>query len=533
MARLHEYQGKELLKQQGIRIPRGAVVATPQGAANAAEEIGLPVVIKAQVWTTGRAGIGGIRFAETAEEARAAAADILSMRVENFPVECVLVEEKLDVEREFYLGFIIDDSERRPVMLFGSVGGTGVEDIAQHHPDKVAREAIDVIEGLRAYQARNIVRRTGIRGRLQVQLAEVLEKLYLAARGVEARAAEINPLVLTADGEVVAADCRITVDDYAVYRHPELGIEIARELNHPPTELERIAYHVEKNDYRGTFYFIQLAQGFRAGEGYIGFHGAGGGGSMMSMDAVTRWGFKVANFCDTSGNPPASKFYRAAKIILSQPNIDAYFESGSGVASQEQFHIARALVKAFREENLSIPAVLRLGGNGEDLAAHIIQAYTRDLPAPVEVYRKDDSADFCAQRLRQLVDAHRSTERTPVGIPSTPAEDAPPHEPYAFDIRTGTITFDHAKCAHCETKICVQACVPQILKLENDLPVLAITREEAQRGGCIECLACEVECWFHGQNGARIDLPIEGLDEYRQKVKRTSEAVESVVPVEQ
>ncbi|RMG55491.1 MAG: succinyl-CoA synthetase subunit beta [Acidobacteria bacterium] len=532
MARLHEYQGKELLKQQGIHIPRGAVVSTPQGAASAAEEIGLPVVIKAQVWTTGRAGMGGIRFADTAEEARAAAAEILSMQVENFPVECVLVEEKLNIEREFYVGLIVDDGARRPVILFSSVGGTGVEDVAGQHPDKVVRQPIDVVEGLHAYQARNIVRRAGISGRLQVQLADVLEKLYLVARRVEARAAEINPLVLTVGGEIVAADCRITVDDYAVYRHPELGIDIARELNHPPTELERIAYRVEENDYRGTFYFIQLAQGFQAGEGYIGFHGAGGGGSMMSMDAVTRWGFKVANFCDTSGNPPASKFYRAAKIILSQPNIDGYFESGSGVASQEQFHIARALVKAFREENLSIPAVLRLGGNGEDLAAHIIRAYTRDLPAPVEVYQKDDSADYCAQRLRRLVDAHQSRSREQDEARSSPPDDAPPQQPYTFDIRTGTITFDHAQCVNCESKICIQACVPQILKLENDLPVLAITREEAQRGGCIECLACEVECWFHGRNGAKIELPIEGLDEYRQKTRRASEAVESVASVE-
>jgi len=516
MVRLHEYQGKELLRQHQIHIPEGQPASSPEEARRVASELARPVVVKAQVWTTGRARIGGIRVAFGPDQAAAAAREILSMKVQSFPVERVLVEERLDIEREFYAGLIIDDSARRPLMLFSSVGGTGIEEMARSRPDQVAGQPID-IWGLHRYQARNLVRRTGLHGQLQAQLADVLMKLYQVARSVEARAAEINPLVLTTDGRLVAADCRITVDDYAVFRHPELGIEIARELNHPPTALDKIAYDAEKNDYRGTFYFIQLEQGFEAGQGTIGFHGAGGGGSMISMDAVTRRGFKVANFCDTSGNPPASKVYRAAKIILSQPNIDAYFGSGSGVASQEQFHLARALVKAFREENLSIPAVMRLGGNGEDQAVEILETYTRDLPAPVKGFKKDDSADTCAEYLQTLVEEHRSRDRRQ-SVHSTKSVTAPPPEkPYQFDIRTGQIIYDHALCAKCETKICVQVCVPQILKLENGVPVLAITREEAKWGGCIECLACEVECWFHGNNGARIMLPIEGLEEYRNR----------------
>jgi succinyl-CoA synthetase beta subunit len=536
MARLHEYQGKELLRQQHINTPEGQPASRPEEARCIAAELARPVVVKAQVWTTGRASLGGIRFADSPDEAAAAAREILSLTVQSFPVERVLVEEKLIIVREFYAGFIIDDSARRPLMLFSSVGGTGIEEIARTHPDKVAQQHIDIIEGLPEFEARNLIRRAGLHGPLQAQLADVLMKLYHVARSVEARAAEINPLVLTTEGRLVAADCRITVDDYAVFRHPELGIEIARELNHPPTALDKIAYEVEKNDYRGTFYFIQMEQGFEAGQGYIGFHGAGGGGAMMAMDAVTRQGFKVANFCDTSGNPPASKVYRAAKIILAQPNIDAYFGSGSGVASQEQFHLARALVKAFREENLSVPAVMRLGGNGEDQAVEILENYTQDLPAPVKGFKKDDSADTCAEYLQTLVQEHRkknplSVVRCPLSVvkdektadkygPRT-TDHGPrtslPEKPYQFDIRTGQIIYDHALCAKCETKICVQVCVPQILKLEKDVPVLAIPREEAKRGGCIECLACEVECWFHGNNGARIMLPIEGLEEFRDQ----------------
>lgn len=513
MARLHEYKGKELLQKAGIKTPAGQGAKTVEEAYDTAKKLGVPVVVKAQVWVTGRAGLGAIQFANTAEEARDKAQQIIGKRIKDFVVEEVLVEEQIEISQEFYAGIIIDDSSKCPVMIFSSTGGTGIEEIAQKHPDKVAKTEIDIIEGLKDYQARNLIRRTGISGKLQLQLGDVLVKLWQVARRYEARSAEINPLVLTADGRVMAADCRITVDDYAVFRHPELGIEIARELNRPPTRLDKIAYNVEKNDYRGTFYFIQMEDNFKKGEGYIGFHGAGGGGSMMSMDAVHAKGFKIANFTDTSGNPPASKVYRAAKIILSQKNIDAYFGSGSGVASQEQFHSARGLVKAFREENLSIPAVIRLGGNSEDLAVEILTNYTRDLRAPVEGYKKDDTAAFCAERLRKLVDTFEEPAQKP------PAFKKPEFKaPYTFATITGSITYDHEVCRTCESKICVERCIPEILKIENDVPVLAISDEDAKKGKCIECLACELECIFHGAGGAYIDLPIEGLDEYRKEV---------------
>lgn len=469
------------------------------------------MVIKAQIWTTKRAGIGAIRFAQTPEEAQEAAEKVFALKVNHFGIEQVLVEEQIQIEREFYAGVIIDDSTKSPVLIFSSVGGSGVEEIAAGHPEKVAKRVIDVVEGFKDYQARNLVRETGIHGRLQMQLADILVKLWNVSQKYEARSAEINPLALTADNTVVAADCRLAVDDYAVFRHPELGIEIARELDRPPSMLDKIAYDVEKNDYRGTFYFIQMEQGFKKGDGVIGFHGAGGGGSMMSMDAVTAQGFSLANFTDTSGNPPASKVYRAAKIILAQKNIDAYFGSGSGVASQEQFHSARGLVKAFREENLSIPAVIRLGGNSEDLAIDILEKYTKDLPAPVEGYKKDDSADFCARRLRDLVDSYE-----PPADPKRDFTKPKAKKPYSFETVTGEITYDHAACLECENKICVTSCLPEILKIEDAVPVLAITREEAKAGKCTECLACEVECFFHGNQGAYIDLPITGLENYRK-----------------
>jgi len=508
MARLHEYQGKALLKQFKIAVPEGGVATTPAETYTIAETLDRPVMVKAQAWVTGRASLGGIKKAATPDEAAAAATAMLGMKVKGFTVEHVLVEEQLDIAQEFYAGVIVDDRAQAPLVMFSSIGGTGIEEIAAAHPDRVARTHVDIMFGLQDYQARNLVRKTGISGRLQRKLGGVLTQLYTLAATYEARAAEINPLVQTTDGKIYAADCRLTVDDYAVFRHKDLGIEIAREYDRPPTKLETIAYAVEAGDYRGTFYFIQMAEDFEKGEGYIGFHGAGGGGSMMSMDAVLRQGYKLATFVDTSGNPPASKVYRATRIILSTGPIDGYFGSGSGVASQEQFHSARGLVKAFLEAHLRVPAVIRLGGNAEDRAVEILEQVNGRIPAPVEGYKKDDSPDFCAQRLDALI---KSGQICDVPAPEPRPE---PQSPYSFKTVTdGTVTFDHAVCATCEHKVCVEACVPQILTLNDaGLPVLNISREEARKGRCIECLACEVECLFHGAGGGHVHLPIPGLD---------------------
>lgn len=514
MARIHEYQGKRLLSEAGLPVPKGQVVHALADVPAAVQASGLPAVIKAQAWTTSRAAQGAIAFADTENEAAEAVKKMLALSIGGFDVTEVLIEQKVEITREFYAGVVVDDTNKTPMVIFSSIGGSGIEELARKNPKNVAQTPIDVRYGLQLYQARDTVRKTGVSGKLQGELAKALMKLYSVARKWEARSAEINPLVLMSDGALIACDCRITVDDYAVFRHPELGIEIAREFGRPPTKLDKIAWDVEKDDYRGTFYFIEMARGYKRGEGYIGFHGAGGGGSMMSMDALVKRGYKIANFTDTSGNPPASKVYRAAKIILSQPNIDGYFGSGSGVASQEQFHSARGLVKAFWEENLAIPAVIRLGGNREDQAVHILTEYTKNLPAPVEGYKKDDSADYCAERMKALI-AERGpqTKPRPMAVPSTPEFD--PKDPYSFDTPTGKVVIDYALCKECKTKSCIETCAPQILSLENNVPILNISRDDAKAGKCTECLACEVECRIGGNSGGRVILPIAGLDEYR------------------
>ena len=512
MARLHEYQGKKLLKQFKIAVPEGGVARTPEEARQIAEGLGGEVMVKAQAWVTGRAGLGGIKKASNPAQAEEAARHMLGLRVKSFTVQEVLVEKRVEIAREFYAGVIIDDAAQQPLMIFSSVGGTGIEEIAVEHPDRVARVHVDLSTGLLDFQARDLVRRTGISGKLQLRLGGLLMNLFRVAQAYDARAAEINPLVQLTDGSLMAADCRITVDDYGVFRHKDLGIAIAREYDRPPTELEKIAYDVEANDYRGTFYFIQMAEGFQKGEGYVGFHGAGGGGSMMSMDAVLRRGYQLSTFVDTSGNPPASKVYRAARIVLASGPVDGYFGSGSGVASQEQFHSARGFVKAFLEDQIQVPVVIRLGGNSEDRAVEILEWLRGWVPAPVEGYRKDDSPDFCAGRLDALIKEGKLVE--PRKRPEPERADA--SRLYQFETVTGgTVTFDHSLCAGCETKVCVSECARQILSLnEEGLPELNIAREEAKKGRCVECLACEVDCFFQGAGGGKIVLPIPGLDEH-------------------
>src|SRR6184192_3098856 len=400
MARLHEYQGKKILAVNGFKIPRGRAVSSADKAVAAAKELGGEVVIKIQAWTTGRAGIGGVAFAKKPDDVRAHVQRMLSIKVGQFPVESVLVEEKIDIDREFFLSFAIEDAARAPVIIFAAGGGTGIEERAA----STRRIPCDVNRGPLDPVVNEAVNPCGLSPALAEQLADSIRKLFAAARSVEARSLEINPLVLTRSGEFVAADCRITIDDYAVVRRPELGIEIAREFDHPPTVLERLAYAVEQSDHRGTFYFAQLATAApKDSKGLVGFHGAGGGGSMMSMDAIVNAGFTTANFTDTSGNPSASKVYRAARIILAQPDLVGYFGSGSGVASQEQYWSAYGLAKAFWELDLDIPAVIRLGGNTEDRAVDILHRMSNLLRAPVEGYRKTDTPAFIATRFAELV----------------------------------------------------------------------------------------------------------------------------------
>src|SRR5713226_7830953 len=504
MARLHEYQGKAILAANGFKIPRGRAASTADQAVAVAKELAGEVVIKIQAWTTGRAGIGGVAFAKEPDDVRAHAARMLAMKVGQFPVEAVLVEEKIDIDREFFLSFAIDDAARAPVIIFAAGGGSGIEERAA----STRRIACDVKCGPLDSAVSEAIASCGLSKAHATQLAESIQKLFTAARSVEARSLEINPLVLTKDGQFVAADCRITIDDYAVARHPELGIEIAREFDHPPTALERVAYAVEQSDHRGTFYFAQLATiAAKDSKGLVGFHGAGGGGSMMSMDAIVNVGFTIANFTDTSGNPSASKVYRASRIILAQPGLVGYFGSGSGVASQEQYWSAYGLAKAFWELDLDIPAVIRLGGNTEDRAVDILQRMSKLLRAPVEGYRKTDAPATIANRFAELVAESKGKKwkprapRTPKFIKSNAAT--------KFEVKGGRVWIDNTMWPLIRSAIETHS--GGLIVDRKDAPAIALPSEEFANKDS-ELVACDVECRLAGIDGLYLELDVPGLD---------------------
>jgi succinyl-CoA synthetase beta subunit len=509
MARLHEYQGKAILAANGFKIPRGRAASTPDEAVAVAKELmdqkGSEVVVKIQAWTTGRAALGGVAFAKKPDVARGHAARMLEMKVGQFPVEAVLVEERIAIDREFFLSFAIDDAARAPTIIFAAGGGTGIEERAA----STRQIACDVNRGPGDSAVAEATASCGLSSEQAMQLGDSIRKLFVAARKVEARSLEINPLVLTKDGQFVAADCRITIDDYAVARHPELNIEIAREFDHPPTPLERVAYAIEQNDHRGTFYFAQLATAAgKDSNGLVGFHGAGGGGSMMSMDAIVNAGFTIANFTDTSGNPSASKVYRASRIILAQPDLVGYFGSGSGVASQEQYWSAYGLAKAFWELDLNIPAVIRLGGNTEDRAVDILQRMARLLGTSIEGYRKTDAPATIAGRFTELVAATKGIKwkprlsRMPTFIKDPTATTIP--------VKGGRVWIDNTKWS--QIRRAVETHSGGLIVDRGDAPTPSLPNEEFATKDS-ELLACDVECRLAGIEGFYLELDIPGLDD--------------------
>ncbi len=516
MARLHEHQAKAILAGAGIAIPRGRVARSPEEAAEAARDLGGRVVVKIQAFTTGRKAMGGVAFADNADEAAAQAHRMLGMSVGQFPVTEVLVEECLPPEREFFVSLTVDDKARAPLLLLAASGGSGIEERAR----EVSRIPCSVHAGPDSAALAAFTDAHGLTGATRAAFLDTMGRLFTAAREADARSLEVNPLAIVAGGRLVALDGRATIDDYAVFRHPEFGIEIARELDHPPTELERIAYRVEQEDHRGTFFFAQMAAkpapppepGSR---GLVGFHGAGGGGSMMAMDALVNEGYTNANFTDTSGNPSAAKVYRAARIILMQPGLCGYFGSGSGVASQEQFWSAYGLAKAFWELDLDIPAVIRLGGNTEDRAVAILHAAAKGLRARVEGYRKTDTPSFIAARFAELVREGR--ERRSDGATEGLWKPRAPRRPsfvgtagaVSFPIVGGTLWIDGAAWREHAPAIIAQS--SGLLRDDGGRPALAVTPEELVKKDS-ELIGCEVECRTMGVEGVFVELDIPGLD---------------------
>ena len=315
-------------------------------------------------------------------------------------------------------------------------------------------------------------------------LVQFVVRLFQAYRRFDCFTLEVNPLVVTAAGELVAADCKMEIDNNSVFRHPEMGIEVARDFGHEPTELDLIGWGIEEDDLRGSGFLMGM--GFdEKSPGYIGYHPIGGGSAMLGMDALSKVGLKVANYADTSGNPVASKIYRVAKAVLSQPGIEGYLLAGFMMANQEQWHHAHAIVKALRETLPSrpgLPCLLLLCGNKEEESLAILREGLADLPGGdrIEIYGRDTSPtrNSSPRRCSRWCEEY---QRLPRGGTEEGRTCSPFHE------RTITVSIDTDKCPECQTKACIAACQTYargMLELKDGVPSVAhLDQEGVKRGG--------------------------------------------------
>ena len=348
MLKLHEYQSKQLFAQRGIPIPKGKVATAAQEARDIAIELGGRVVVKSQVLVGGRGKAGGIKLAKSPGEAEELAAQILSMTIKGLPVRKVLVDQAADIRKEIYLAVTNDRAARKPLMMASSAGGVDIEEVARTDPEKIIREHVDPLMGLRDYQTRNIALGIELAREQWKQFSEIAAALYRTYVETDASLAEVNPLVITGDNRLVALDGKIVLDDNALYRHPDLA-EMRDLDEESPQETEARKYGLS---------YVKL-------EGEIGCMVNGAGLAMGTMDIVKFFGGSPANFLDIGGGAQADKVTAALRIILSDSKVKAVLINIFGGITRCD-EVARGFLAARQELNASVPMVVRLVGTNEE-----------------------------------------------------------------------------------------------------------------------------------------------------------------------
>jgi len=352
---LHEYQARALLKGAGIPVPDGEVARTPEQAYEIAKRLGGRTVIKAQVHAGGRGKAGGVKLAKDAKEAKAKAGEIIGMTIKGLRVNQVLVVPAADIASESYVGVIVDRASQRPVLMVSPAGGVDIEEVAAKTPEKIFRTAVDPRYGLLAHQAMalgfKLYRDVG----LVRQAAAIMQQLYRAFWQAGASLVEINPLITTPDGKVVALDAKLVVDDNELERHPEIAALRDSTAEAPAEVTARDA---------GLSY-IKL-------EGNVGCCVNGAGLAMATMDLVKYYGGEPANFLDIGGSSNPQKVVSALKIITADPNVKSIlFNIFGGITRCDD--VANGIVTATKQLKLDRPVVIRLTGTNEALAVKILE----------------------------------------------------------------------------------------------------------------------------------------------------------------
>lgn len=383
---IHEYQGKELLRKYGVAVPHGHVAFSPDEAVKVAKEIGSDViVVKAQIHAGGRGKAGGVKIAKNLDEVRTYAKELLGKILithqtgpEGKEVKRLYIEEGSDIQKEYYLSLVLDRATSRVTMMGSEEGGMEIEEVAASNPEKIFKEVIDPVTGLTAFQARRIAFRMNIPQKLVNKTVKLMLGLYQVFIEKDASIVEVNPLVVTGEGEVLALDAKFNFDSNALYRHKDI-LDMRDYNEEDPKEIEASKYDLS---------YISL-------DGNIGCMVNGAGLAMATMDTISYFGGKPANFLDVGGGATAEKVTEAFKIILSDQNVKGIFVNIFGGIMKCDV-IAAGVITAAKEVGLSVPLVVRLEGTNVELGKTLLNE------SGLNIVAADSMADG-AQKIVKLV----------------------------------------------------------------------------------------------------------------------------------
>jgi succinyl-CoA synthetase beta subunit len=353
--KLHEHQAKTIFADAGIPVPDSRLATTVDEALDAVDEIGYPAAIKAQVHVGGRGKAGGIKIATDRDEAERYAEEILGMDLKGYTVDEVLVEAGVDFVDELYVGVTMDRGAGEPVLMVSTEGGVDIEEVAEETPDAIAREHVDPAFGLHPYQARKVVYEAGVDADVALDVASILSTLYELYEDSDASEIEVNPVMITGDRDVIAADAVMNIDEDALFRQPDLA-ELAEESYEDELEAKAGEY---------GFDYVRLS-------GNVGIIGNGAGLVMTTLDLVDYYGGKPANFLDIGGGAKAERVTQALDMVFSDPNVDSVvFNIFGGITRGDE--VAKGINEALAEfDEIPKPVVVRLAGTNAEEGMEIL-----------------------------------------------------------------------------------------------------------------------------------------------------------------
>ena len=352
--RLYEFEGKALFEKFKIPVPNGTVVNSADEAESVSREMDVPVVLKSQVLTGGRGKAGGIKLIDSPADVKSAAETLFDLKIKGFPVEKLLIEPKLDIQKELYIGVTIDRLNYKLVVIASGEGGVDIEEVADKTPDKIFKKKYDIDEELYSFDAIDLAKKIGIQSNLAKQAAGIIIGLFRLFKKYDAKLAEINPLVITDDGRLIAADSRISLDDDALFRHPEYH-EMRDISEEEPTEVEASKYKLN---------YIRL-------NGNVGCMVNGAGLAMATMDIIKLHGGEPANFLDVGGIASPETVSKGFKIIMTDKNVRAVLINiFGGIVRCDR--VARGIINALKTSDIDVPIVVRLEGTNAIEARNIL-----------------------------------------------------------------------------------------------------------------------------------------------------------------